>query len=78
MSSKKNRKQPAPVKNHKDSVFKEAWENMNEDIARVMPGFLLNRLQGSKGKVWVMIAVTVVELVVLGAVGKFAYDWFTK
>jgi hypothetical protein len=78
MSNKKNRRKPTPAKKHQDSVFKEAWENMNEDMARILPGFLVKRLQGSKGKVWVMVTITVVELLVLGAVGKLAYDWFTK
>jgi hypothetical protein len=62
----------------KDSVFREAWDNMNEDMARVLPGFLAKRLRGGKGKLWVVAAITLVELVVLGAVGKFAYDWFVK
>jgi hypothetical protein len=69
---------PAPGSKHRDSVFKEAWENMNDDMARIMPGFLAKRLQGRKGKAWVMVVITLVELVVLGAVGKFAYDWFVN
>lgn len=88
MSQKKNVKKKAPVKKpsdqkkqvhkQKDSVFTEAWENMSEDMGKFMPEFLTKRLQDRKGKVWAMIAMTVVELVVLGAVGKFVYDWFMK
>ena len=63
-------------KKQQDSVFTEAWENMNEDMAKVMPDFLAKGLKGGKRKVWVMVAITFVELVVLGVVGKFAYDWF--
>jgi len=58
-------------------VFKEAWENMNEDMTRIMPGFLAKRLQGRKGKAWVMVVMAVVELVILGVIGKLVFDWFT-
>ena len=47
-------------------------------MAKFMPDFLVKGLQGGKRKAWVMVAITFVELVVLGVVGKFAYDWFTK
>lgn len=70
----KNRSTPTK----QDSVFTEAWENMSEDMAKVMPAFLQKGLKGGKRKVWVMVAITFVELVVLGAVGKFIYDWFVK
>ena len=71
----KKNQQPAPKKKQ-DSVFTEAWENMSEDMAKVMPDFLQKGLKGGKRKVWVMVAITFVELVVLGVVGKFVYDWF--
>ena len=72
-------KQPATARQKpKDSVFREAWDNMNEDLARVLPGFLAKRLRGGKGKLWVVAAITLVELVVLGAVCKLTYDWFVK
>jgi len=69
-------KQPVTKKKKQDSVFTEAWENMSEDMAKVMPDFLQKGLKGGKRKVWVMVAITFLELVVLGVVGKFAYDWF--
>ncbi len=72
------KKQQAPNKKQQDSVFKEAWENMSEDMAKFMPDLLVKGLQGGKRKAWVMVAITFVELVVLGVVGKIAYDWFTK
>jgi hypothetical protein len=75
---KTSRSKSTPPKKHQDSVFKEAWENMNEDMARIMPAFLLKRLQGRKGKAWVMVVMTVVELVILGVIGKFFFDWITK
>jgi hypothetical protein len=78
MAKKQTRKKPVPVKKPQDSVFREAWENMSEDMARVMPDFMSKGLQGGKKKLWVVLLVTVVELLVLGAVGKFVYDWFVK
>lgn len=78
MSKKPQKQRPVTKKKPQDSVFKEAWENMNEDMGKVMPDFLAKRLQDRKGKVWVMVAITFLELVVLGVVGKFIYDWLTK
>lgn len=78
MSKKSQKQRPATKKKQQDSVFKEAWENMNEDMGKVMPGFLSSRLQNRKGKIWVMVVITFLELVVLGVVGKFVYDWFIK
>jgi len=74
----KKKKQQAPKKKQQDSVFKEAWENMSEDMAGFMPDFLAKGLKGGKRKAWVMVAITFVELIVLGVVGKFIYDWFMK
>ena len=83
MSNKYKKKQSAPKRKQsvaaekkQDSVFTEAWENMSGDMSRFMPNFLQKGLKGGKRKVWVMVAITFVELVVLGAVGKFVYDWF--
>ena len=78
MRKKQNTKKTAQKKKQQDSVFTEAWENMSADMAKVMPGFLQKGLKGGKRKVWVLVAITLVELVVLGAVGKFVYDWFSS
>lgn len=78
MSKKQRHSKQPPGKKAQDSVFKEAWENMNDDMAKVMPAFLSRRLQDRKSKVWIMVAITCVELLVLGAVGKFVYDWFVN
>lgn len=75
MGKKKNIKSSPKPKNQ-DSVFKEAWENMNDDMAKVMPEFLAKRLKKGRGKLWVIVVITFVELVVLGTVGKLVYDWF--
>jgi len=78
MRKKQNIKKTPQKKKQQDSVFTEAWENMSGDMAKVMPGFLQKGLKGGKRKVWVLVAITLVELVVLGAVGKFVYDWFSN
>lgn len=75
MAKKKQNKSPQKPTQNKDSVFAEAWENMNNDMARIMPAFIANKLQGGKNKLWVMVAITLVELVVLGVIGKLLYDW---
>jgi len=78
MSKKHSRNNPPRDKKKPDSVFKEAWDNMNDDMARVMPGFLAKRLQNRKGKAWAMLIMAFVELVVLGVIGKILYDWLSK
>ena len=60
-----------------DSIFKEAWENMNHDMSRLLPNFMGRHLQKKEGKMWLMVVVTLVELIVLGVVGKVIYDWFS-
>jgi heme-degrading monooxygenase HmoA len=78
MKAYRNKTKQLPIKKHQDSVFKEAWGNMNSDMAKVMPGFLSKRLQSRKGKIWVVVVITFVELVVFALIGKFVYDWFVK
>ncbi|MDT8419408.1 MAG: hypothetical protein RQ754_03165 [Desulfuromonadales bacterium] len=60
---KKNQKQ--------DGVFREAWENMSNDISKLLP----QKLQRRAGKKKMLILLAIVELLVLGAAGKFLYDW---
>jgi hypothetical protein len=62
--------------NRQDSVFKEAWENMNHDMSRLLPNFMGRHLQKKEGKIWLMVVITLVELIVLGVIGKMIYDWF--
>ena len=77
MSNKlKKKKSTTSHNSHQDSVFKEAWENMNNDFSRFMPKFLVKRTPKGKGKAWVVVVVTLLELLILGIVGKFIYDWF--
>ncbi len=78
MSNKlKKKTRPVQAESKQDSVVKEAWENMNNDFSKVLPAFVTRRLQKKEGKLWVMVVVTLVELLVLGVVGKLLYDWFT-
>ena len=74
--TEKRKKQPGTGKQKRDSIVSEAWENMNEDLARVLPSFITDRMKGGKNKVWLMVVVAIVELVVLGVIVKLAYDWF--
>ncbi len=59
-------------KKKRDSVFKEAWENMSGDLERLMP----EKLRERKGKKKFVLWFFVLELLVLGAVGKFVWEWW--
>ena len=52
------------------SVFKEAWENINRDFNRLLPETLRKR-DKKKFVLWLFI----LEILVLGTVGKVIYDW---
>ena len=60
----------------RDSVFKEAWDNMNHDLAKILPDFIARRFFKKEGKAWSMVIITLIELLVLGVAGKLLYDWF--
>lgn len=78
MSNKLKKKKPSgSAPQRRDSLFDEAWGNMREDLSRFMPDFLVRRLQRRKGKVWVMLVMLLLELVVIGVVGKLIYNWIT-
>jgi hypothetical protein len=51
---------------------------MNDDMSRFMPDFLARHMPKGKGKAWVVVLVTLVELLVLGFVGKLIYDWIVQ
>lgn len=58
-------------KKEQDSIFKEAWDNMSADFNRLLPEKL--RHQGKRKFVlWLFI----LELVLLGVVGKLIYNWW--
>jgi len=58
-------------KPQQESVFKEAWDNMSNDMSKILPEKLRNKKDKKKFVLWLAI----LELVVLGVVGKFLYDW---
>ncbi|PLX84102.1 MAG: hypothetical protein C0617_09210 [Desulfuromonas sp.] len=62
----------AKQKKKQDSVFKEAWENMSGDFERLLP----EKLRERKGKKKFVLWLFVLELLVLGAVGKFVWEWW--
>jgi hypothetical protein len=76
MIKKQSHRNRSRGKQKPDSVFREAWTNMNDDMSRILPDSLAKRLRSGKGKAWIMIVTAFVELVLLGVVGKVLYDWF--
>lgn len=71
--AKKKSSPPTRKKTPRESVFKEAWENMSADFNRLMPEKLRNK-EKKKFVLWLFL----VELVVLGVLGKLLYDWLIK
>ena len=61
-------------KKKQESVFKEAWNNMSEDFNGLMPESFRQRKGKKKFVLWLFI----LELVVLGIVGKLIYQWWTQ
>ncbi len=61
-------------KKKRDSVVKEAWNNMAEDFNRLLPETLRQRKGKKKFVLWLFI----LELVVLGIVGNLVYQWWLK
>lgn len=55
----------------KESVFAEAWQKMTADMEKFLP----RKLHGGKGRWILALFVTMIELLVLGAVGTFVYAW---
>lgn len=62
-------------KQKRDSVLKEAWDNMNEDFSKVLPASFAEKFGKRKWGWKVVLLVTALELILLGAIGKFIYDW---
>jgi len=53
------------------SVFQEAWTNMMGDLDRFLP----EKLKGGEGKKKFVLWLFILELVVLGVIGKLVYEW---
>lgn len=60
-------------KKQKESVFKEAWNNMSEDFNQFMP----KKLQAQDNKKKFVLWLFILELVIFGAIGTFIYRWWT-
>ncbi|MFK5927784.1 MAG: hypothetical protein QM483_14250 [Desulfuromusa sp.] len=61
-------------KKQRESVFKEAWDNMSEDFNRFMP----EKLRTQKGKKKFVLWLFILELVIFGAIGTFIYKWWVQ
>lgn len=61
-------------KPEQESVFKEAWDNMSNDMSKILPEKMRQKKDKKKFVLWLAI----LELVVFGVVGKFLYDWLTS
>jgi hypothetical protein len=73
MSQKKRTRTRDQASRKQQNVFQKAWSNMSADFNRLMPEKLRQRKDKKKFVVWLFI----LELVVLGVVGKFVYGWVT-
>lgn len=58
-------------KTEQESVFKEAWDNMSRDMEKLLP----EKMRKREGKKKFFILFAILELVLLGIVGKLIYDW---
>lgn len=56
------------------SVVSEAWQRMSADMDRFLP----KSLHGHKGRWKFSLWLALIELVVLGILGKFVYDWLVN
>ncbi len=61
-----------PKKTKQDNIFKEAWNNMSNDFNNLVPNKLRDKSSKKKFVLWLFI----VEIVVLGVVGKLIYEWW--
>ncbi len=55
-----------------DSIFKEAWDNMSNDFNNLVPG----KLRGNSSKKKFVLWLFIVEIVVIGIIGKLIYEWW--
>lgn len=56
----------------RQGILQEAWQNMMNDMDRVLP----EKLHGRQGKKKFVLWLFVLEVVVIGGIGAFIYDWF--
>jgi len=70
MSKKKKNTPKLNAPKKQQSVFQEAWSNMNSDFNHVLPEKLRNK-DKKKFVLWLFI----LEVVVLGGVGVLVWKW---
>ena len=70
MAKKRQRTLPK----QRSSVFREAWDNMSADMNRLLP----ERVRQRQGKKKFVLWLFLLELVVVGVVGKFLFDWWVR
>ena len=68
---KKKPQSNQPVRAKQQSVFQEAWDNMSGDFNKLLP----ERLR-SKDKKKFVLWLFILEVVVLGVIGKMVYEWW--
>jgi len=56
----------------RQGILQEAWQNMMNDMDRVLP----EKLHGAQGKKKFVLWLFVLEVVVIGVIGALIYDWF--
>jgi hypothetical protein len=70
--SKRTQKSFRPPAKPQQSVIREAWSNMTEDLDRILPESLRRREGKKKFVLWLFV----VEVLVLGVIGKLIYAWW--
>lgn len=70
--SKRLKKPSRPPAKPQQSVFREAWSNMNRDLDRILPESLRKREGKKKFALWLFV----LEVLVLGVIGKLIYAWW--
>ncbi|HKL27223.1 MAG TPA: hypothetical protein VJ910_13445 [Desulfuromonadales bacterium] len=59
----------------RQGIVKEAWDNMRRDLSRFLPAAAVEKLGKGRRSWQLMLLIAVLELIVLGILGKLAYDW---
>lgn len=72
MSKKKKNTPKSTPKKQQQSVFQEAWGNMNSDFDKILPEKFRN-----KGKKKFVLWLFILEVVVLSGVGLLVWKWIS-
>ncbi len=74
MTKKPQKPSRRPPAKAQQSVFQEAWSNMTADFDRILPESLRRREGKKKFVLWLFV----VEVLVLGVIGKLVYEWLAR